>query len=70
MAQDRAIALKKNMENLKGMLQKALPRLQEVAASSIDPKRMIRLVAAAANRNPKLLECTPLSVVSSLMTSA
>jgi len=70
MAQDRAIALKKNMENLKGMLQKALPRLQEVAASSIDPKRMIRLVAAAASRNPKLLECTPISVVSSLMTSA
>lgn len=65
-----AAVMKTQMKDLKAYLRDILPKLQEVAAKSIDPQRMVRLVAMAASRNPRLLQCTPLSVVSSMMTSA
>lgn len=44
--------------------------LAGVAATMIDPNRMMKLVSNALRTTPKLGECEPLSLLGSLMTSA
>ena len=56
--------------DLKGFLYKNLPTIQSVAAQVITPDRMVKLVLAAASREPKLAECSHLSVLRSLMQAA
>lgn len=56
--------------DLKGYLSKNLASIQSVAATVITPDRMVKLVLAAASREPKLAECTPLSILRSMMQAA
>lgn len=56
--------------DLKGFLNKHVDAIQDVASKTVTPDRMVRLVLAAASREPKLAECTPLSVLRSLMQAA
>lgn len=48
----------------------ALKRLQAVAKDFMQPEEMIRLCLIAAQRNPDLLKCPPLSFLSALMMAA
>lgn len=60
-------------EKVKGLtkyLNLGMPHIQAVAAQVITPDRMVRLVCAAASKDQKLLECTPLSILRSMMQAA
>lgn len=56
--------------NLKGFLEKHVGLLQEVATKTITPERMVRLVCAAASRQPELAECDPISILRSMVQAA
>lgn len=48
----------------------AASQLASVAASHLTPERLMRTVALSVSKNPKLAECTPMSLLGSLMASA
>lgn len=56
--------------DLKGFLTKHLDAIKSVAASTLTPDRMVRLVCAAASRDEQLAKCTPLSILRSLSQAA
>lgn len=56
--------------DLKGYLSKNMVSIQAVASAVITPDRMVKLVLAAASREPKLAECSPLSILRSMMQAA
>lgn len=45
-------------------------RLKETCAKHLTPERLIRLTLSATSRNPRLLECTPISIAKSVMDCA
>lgn len=53
---------------MRTMLEQAAPKLAEVAPRHLKPERIIRLLLAAASRNPKILTCTQESVLQFAMT--
>lgn len=60
----------RTVPDLKGYLFKHIDAINAVAASTVTPERMVRLVCAAASREPMLAECTPLSIIRSLTQAA
>jgi phage RecT family recombinase len=56
--------------DLKGFLNKHLEVIQSVAAKAITPERMVRLVCVAATKDPKLAECTPISILRAMASAA
>lgn len=60
------------MQNTKTMLTspEAIERLSMVAAGHLSPQRMLRLVAVAAMKTPKLYDVHPLSMLGALMSAA
>jgi recombination protein RecT len=56
--------------SFKDLLEKAAPKLAEILPAHISPERMCKVALIAANQNPQLLECTPASIVSAMMTAA
>lgn len=64
------IAKKENLNTLKAYLQKALPTIQAVIPKHMTGERLLRIVAAAATRDPLLLECTPMSIINAVVQSA
>lgn len=58
------------MGALKAALEKSLPNIRAVAARHLTPERLVKVVLGAASRNPTILECTPLSVVKSVLQAA
>jgi recombination protein RecT len=56
--------------DLKGFLTKHMDAIKSVAASTLTPDRMVRLVCAAASRDEQLSKCTPLSILRSLSQAA
>lgn len=56
--------------DLKGFLTKHQDAINQVAAKSITPDRMVRLVCAAASRQPELAKCSPVSILRAMMQSA
>ena len=56
--------------DLKGFLNKHMEVIQSVAAKVITPERMVRLVCVAATRDPKLAECTPMSILRAMTSAA
>jgi recombination protein RecT len=63
-------AIKQRMETLRDMLEKARMSMQAVIPKHVTPERLIKLALVAASRNPKLLQCTPVSVVQAVMQAA
>lgn len=51
------------VNDLRGLLLSASPKMQEVAAKHIKAERVIRLLLAAAGRTPKILDCTKESLL-------
>lgn len=61
---------KQKMETIKKYLESAKGHIQDVLPRHMSAEKMIRIVSSAASRNPLLLECTPLSFVSAVITAA
>lgn len=66
---DKALALRDKLQSdsMTTALQAAIPM---TARKYLTPERVVRIVTAAAARNPKLLECKPQSVLSSVIELA
>lgn len=58
------------MSALKAALEKALPNIKSVAARHLTPERLVKVVLGAASRQPLILDCTPVSVVKSVLQAA
>lgn len=58
------------VKNLENMLVTSFKSIQSVAAKSIDPARLARIVVILAQQNPKILECTPESILGCCLNSA
>lgn len=56
--------------DLKGFLTRHMDAISQVSSRYITPDRMVRLVCAAASRQPELAECSPMSILRSMMQSA
>lgn len=54
---------KSDPNTLRATLEQAAPKLAEVAPKHLKVDRMVRLLLAAANRNPKILKCSRESVL-------
>jgi recombination protein RecT len=52
----------KNIPNLKDLIPEAMRR-------HMTPERIVKIVLSAASRNPKLMECSPISILKACMTS-
>lgn len=61
------VAIKR--EGLKKKLEEAIPQLQRIATKHIKPERMIQLALRSVAKNPKILECTPSSVLGCVFES-
>lgn len=61
---------KAKQKDLKGLLMAALPSVQGIASKRLDPEKLLRIALVAASRNQRLLDCTPQSILSSLMQAA
>lgn len=58
------------LQTLKESLQSAHKSMQMVAASVVTPDKLIKIALVAAQRTPLLLQCTPQSIVRSVMQGA
>lgn len=58
------------MNTLNEYLAKGESAIRAVVPKHLTPERMIKLVAVSASRQPELLECTPLSIVESLVIAS
>jgi recombination protein RecT len=59
----RALAARRMIDDKWGDIQKCLP-------AHVTPERMLRVIQNALGKNPKLLECTPLSLISAITISS
>lgn len=64
-----AVKLTKNMP-IKEMVKVLMPEIKKALPSVMTPERFTRIAISALNNNPKLQQCTQLSFLGALMTSA
>lgn len=55
---------------LKALLEQARPRIAEILPKHLSAERMVRIALAAAHRNPKIAECSPLSIVNCVIQAS
>lgn len=62
----------RRVPNVRALLinEQAKKHLQAVAANHMKPERMTRLMVAAIQKNPKLAECEPITMLGAMMTCA
>lgn len=72
MTQNNALApaYKKRMGELNAYLSKMLPTINAVLPKHMTGERLVRIVAAAASRQPELLECTPISIIQAVVVAS
>ena len=58
------------MQKLKDLITQSQATITAVAPKHLNAERLSRLVATACQRNPKLLECAPVTVVGAILTAA
>lgn len=56
--------------DLKGYLMKHISVINDVAASTLTPDRMVRLVCAAVSKDAQLAKCSPMSILRSVAQAA
>lgn len=56
--------------NIRALIEHSKPKLAEVMPRHLTPERLTRVAIAAITRTPKLLECTPASLLQSVMQAA
>lgn len=57
-------------QGLKAMLERARPHIEDVMAKGYDPARLLRMAVLACNKNPKIYECSPASVLAAVIQCA
>ncbi|KFF31669.1 recombination and repair protein RecT [Bifidobacterium bombi DSM 19703] len=65
--QSRGLQTKSPTGKLKTMLEKSWPRIQAVIGNNMSGERLYQLCVSTINKNPKLADCTPESVLSCFM---
>jgi len=63
-------ALVQKKKTLEDYLKQAAPQIARVIPQQLSADRLMRIALSALSRNPKLLECTPASVLQAVMLSA
>ena len=58
------------IDNIRNLLEAAKPKLAEVTPKHLTPDRLMRVAIATMSRTPKLLECSPASLLNSVMQAA
>lgn len=58
------------LDTMRALLEKAKPQLASVLPKHLTPDRLMRIALAAMSRSPKLMDCTPQSVLLSVMHAA
>jgi len=61
---------KDKLVNLRTMLEGAKSRIHAVLPTHMSPDRMIKIALVAACKNPKILNCTPQSMLTALMNAS
>lgn len=56
--------------NFKAMLEKAMPAISAVLPKHLTPERVAKIATLAVSRSPLLLECTPASIVQTVIISS
>lgn len=69
-AKGRELVAANPRKDMKGLIQANWPRMAAVLPRHMDPDRMMQLAISTMNKNPKLLNCTPESVLGCLMTAS
>jgi len=67
---DNSLATKNALGTIQAMFERRKGALAAIAPKHLTPERLIRLVLSAASRTPKLLECTPESLLLSTLQAA
>ena len=67
MAEPTAAIAKLNQDSLKELLAKYQPHMKRMLPRHLKPERMFQVAILGIQRTPKLLECTPASLVGSLL---
>lgn len=68
--QDKAALQQSNLKQLRDMLNKMSKQLEHALPSFLTPERMIRVATTTVQKNPRLLECAPVTVVGAIMQAA
>lgn len=58
------------LANFKSMLERAMPSISAVLPKHLTPERIAKIATVAVSRSPLLLECTPASIVQSVIISS
>ena len=69
-AQGMEIAPANPRKDMRDLIKSCWPRMAAVLPKHMDPDRMMQLAISTMNKNPKLLDCTPESVLGCLMTAS
>ena len=70
MAQAQEMSMQVRSKTIYDMLSKRHDALAALLPKYLTPERMIRGVLAQATRNPKLLQCTPISILNGVLVAA
>lgn len=65
-----AIAVNPKQQALKQLLERAKPAMAGVATKHLTPDKLVRIALLATSRTPKLLECSPSSILLAVMQAA
>lgn len=63
-------ALAQKQSTLKDLLDRAKPAIRSVLPKHMTPERIVKIALVATSRDPKLMNCTPQSVLSAVMTAS
>jgi len=65
-----AITKQQQFQTLRGLLEKSKSQMEMALPRHVSPDRMLRVVLTTIQRTPKLLECSPKSVIGAVMEAA
>lgn len=65
--QNTQLTVKERTNNLRSLLEAGKDSLKQVLPKHMTPERMVKLTLVAASRTPKLLQCSPQSILQALM---
>jgi recombination protein RecT len=64
------LANNEKLSNLKNLLEKSKGSIAKTLPTHMSAERMVKIAVVAASRNPALLQCEPLSLLSALMEAS
>lgn len=64
------VAVGRPIDTFKGMLEKAKDSIAAVLPKHLTPERIMKIATVAVSRTPALMECTPASIVQSVVISS